>query len=1114
MWFKPVYRVLLLLLVCLRAEGTQGYTISTIAGGGLPNTAAAATRTILVNPSGMALDVTGNAYFISLNTVFKIDGTGTLTRIAGSSDQTGFGGDGGRATSALLNQPQSIVLDGQGNLYIADSGNNRVRRVSVSGIITTIAGNGLSGYSGDGSPAVNAEIANPAGLAFDFNGNLYIADNANDAIRQITTEGLIATAALITAPSGLAVDSSRNLYTNSGGVVYEIPLGAPSIVFAGGGKGCGQQTDIFGDGCQATQAVLDSPQEIAVDSAGNVYIADSYDNRIREVSNGIITTVAGGNVLCTQKSNSIGDGCPATSSSLGIVSGIAVDPQGHLFISDGNNRIREVSGGVISTIAGTNVSSNNGDGGMATNGQLQFPYGVSLDDAGDLFISDTYGGRIREVHANGLITTFAGGGSGCSQQTDVWGDGCSATSALLSFPYGVAVDSTGNVYIADNAPTGSTIRKIGTNGVITIFAGGGNGCQQQTDNIGDGCPATNAMVSAVTGMAVDAAGNLYFCDSGNFRIRQVSPSGVINTIAGNGTPGYSGDGGPATQATLLPPTSVAVDGSGNIYFTDPLNFRVREISAQGTITTIAGNGKQGYGGDGGIAISEGLSYPVGVAVGSGNVYISDGIGNIREVTPDGAISTIAGGTDAGYSGDGGLSSNALLFGPNGLAVDSAGDVIFADSTNSAVRALWPAGEHPLLRVTASHAGYFTLGQSGGYTIAVSNAPLAGPTAGAVTVTETVPTGMSLAWMSGTGWTCSPNPCTRSDSLAPGQSYPPITAMMVVGSAPPVQAVNNVGVSGGGYLAASAADVTNISTPANTPQAQAAIPGSPSGASSTFTFTFSDPNGWQKLTVLDVLISGYLNARQACYFAIVPSGANSAAIYLVDDAGDAGGPFAAMELPGTGSVQNSQCEVLAFGSSIAGSGTTIVLKLTIDFANTFAGNKIVFTAAQDLLGYNSGWQELATWNVPGVVTLGPAVSGMTPLRSSGSTQTYTFTFTDTNGWGDISIANVLVNQNLNAVEACYLAVAPAAKAIYLVDDHGDGGGPFATITLPSTGTASNSQCTINGTGSSITNSGNILTLVLNMSFSPSFGGNRVFYIAARNNTTGNSGWQAVGSASIP
>jgi hypothetical protein len=193
---------------------------------------------------------------------------------------------------------------------------------------------------------------------------------------------------------------------------------------------------------------------------------------------------------------------------------------------------------------------------------------------------------------------------------------------------------------------------------------------------------------------------------------------------------------------------------------------------------------------------------------------------------------------------------------------------------------------------------------------------------------------------------------------------------------------------------------------------------------------------------------------------------------------------------------------------------VVLTLTINFANGFTGNKIVYTAAQDAVGYNSGWQELATWNVPGLVTVGPAVGGMTPARSIGFTKTYTFILTDTNGWEDLSVIDILVNKALNALGACYLALVPAQNAVYLVDDMGDAGGPFAAMVLPSGNSVSNSQCAISGVGSSITKAGDTVTVVLNMSFSQTFGGNRVFYVAARNDTTGNSGWQAIGSVSIP
>jgi hypothetical protein len=297
-----------------------------------------------------------------------------------------------------------------------------------------------------------------------------------------------------------------------------------------------------------------------------------------------------------------------------------------------------------------------------------------------------------------------------------------------------------------------------------------------------------------------------------------------------------------------------------------------------------------------------------------------------------------------------------------------------------------------------------------------------------------------------------------------------------------------------------------------PTAVSASPGG-AGSSQTFTFTFSDPSGWQNLGVVDVLINRFLNGHHACYIAYsVPY----ETLYLVDDAGDAGGPFAGtMVLPGTGSVSNSQCTVNGAGSSAVGSGTTLTLTLNIDFSSSFDGNKVIYTAARDTGTGNSGWQALGTWGVPVLPTTVTEALGVTPGSGSGESQTYTFTFSDSNGWQDLSIADVLMNNFLNGHHACYIAYSVTYSTLYLVDDAGDAGGPFAgTMVLPGSGTISNSQCTVNGTGSSAVGSGNTLTLTLNMSFTGTFMGNRILYTAARNGGTANSGWQALGAWTVP
>ena len=291
------------------------------------------------------------------------------------------------------------------------------------------------------------------------------------------------------------------------------------------------------------------------------------------------------------------------------------------------------------------------------------------------------------------------------------------------------------------------------------------------------------------------------------------------------------------------------------------------------------------------------------------------------------------------------------------------------------------------------------------------------------------------------------------------------------------------------------------------------PSSGSGLTQTFTFTFNAPDGFAGLTVVDVLINNFLDGRNACYIAFVPSGASSGSVFLVDDAGDSGGNYTGMVLPGTSTVQNSQCSIAGTGSSVGGSDNTLTLTLAITFQAPFAGDKVVYIATQDMTLTNSGWHPLGTWNVPGEAPVGPWVSGVTSVNGTSATQSLVFTFTDTNGFADISIADILINNFLDGIGACYVAYVPEINELLLVDDAGDAGGPYAGAFLLGPGTASNSQCTVNGAASSVSGSGNTLTLTLNITFNHNFAGDKVIYAAARSNSA-NSGWLAVGTESVP
>jgi len=339
----------------------------------------------------------------------------------------------------------------------------------------------------------------------------------------------------------------------------------------------------------------------------------------------------------------------------------------------------------------------------------------------------------------------------------------------------------------------------------------------------------------------------------------------------------------------------------------------------------------------------------------------------------------------------------------------------------------------------------------------------------------------------------------------------------------------VGTGGGGFhggslaltpdastlLVGGAADAWVFTGPQSATPAPAAVgPASGSAASQVFTFNFSDSGGWQNFTVVDVLINSALDGRQACYIAFQPSGPNAGSVYLVDDQGDAAGPYSGMVLPGSQSVTNSQCTIAGAGSSVMTGGANLALTLAITFAPGFAGNKVFYVAAQDPTS-NSGWQPLGTWNVPGTPPAGPSVTGVTNAHATGLTQTYTFTYTDTNGWQDLNVVDVLINNAINGAGACYVAFAPSganAGSVYLVDDAGDAAGPYSGMVLPGASSVSNSQCTISGAGSSVAATGNTLQLTLAVTFTPAFDGNRIVYASAGSSTR-NSGWQAVGTVTV-
>jgi sugar lactone lactonase YvrE len=426
-------------------------------------------------------------------------------------------------------------------------------------------------------------------------------------------------------------------------------------------------SDSWGDGGQATAAHIGYPRGVAVDSAGNLYIADAANNQLRKVTaDGVIHTVAGNGVPGFS-----GDGGPATEAQLSVAD-VATDSKGNLYIADySNSRVRMVTpGGVISTVAGKGTYGYSGDDGPATAAQLNDPKGIAFDSAGNLYIADYSNYRVRKVTAAGLISTIAG----CGALPQLCRENGLATEASLGLPTGVAVDSAGSLYITEAI---GRVRKVTAEGGISTIAGKITLGNVMGGFSGDGGPATEAQLSHPSSVAVDSMGNLYIADELNNRIRKITVAGIISTVAGNGIQGFSGDGGPATEAQLNQPRDVAFDSAGNLYIADTL--RVRKVTAQGVISTVAGLGTAHN-------TFNNLG-PRGVAVdGAGNLYISDHFGNhIFILTAAGVFSTVAGNGMDGYGGDNGPAAEAALAHPDDVEVDSAGNLFIADNGNHRVR---------------------------------------------------------------------------------------------------------------------------------------------------------------------------------------------------------------------------------------------------------------------------------------------------------------------------------------------------------------------------------------------------------------------------------------------
>ena len=651
MKFAPLYAALLALLLPL-ATRAQGVGIGTTtpdasavlevksnAKGLLLPRLTAAQREAIVNPAaGLMVYQTdgtpglyyynGTAWTNSTNgripdangftVVPNAGGVNTLAGIAGNS-----GSADGSGANARFNGPKALAAASTSVLYVADMGNSTIRKITSSGQVTTFSGAAMTPGSDDGSgPGVTGQLGSVGLIAVDGAGTLYVADAQNSTIRKVSATGYISTLA--------------------------------------GTAGASGSTD--GTGAAAR---FSSPTGVAVDAAGVVYVADTYNYTIRRITPaGVVTTLAG-----TAGASGSADGTGAAARFY-VPWGIAVDGAGVVYVSDQNNyTIRRITpAGVVTTLAGTAGASGSADGTGAA-ARFFSPTGLAVDGAGVVYVADTDNSTIRRITPAGVVTTLAGTAGSFN-----FADGTGA-AARFTYPTGVAVDAAGTVYVADKS--NQVIRQITSAGVVTTLAG-------SVRNSGSS-DSPFVKFSDPEGVAVNAAGVVYVGDSRNYKIRRISNNNVSSLT--NGSRGSADDAG----ARFNQPAGIAVDGAGVIYVGDTQNHTIRKITPAGVVTTLAGTAGVSGSADG-TGVAARFNQPRGVAVdAAGVVYVADQSSHtIRRITPAGVVTTLAGTAGASGSADG-TGAAARFSSPTGVAVDAAGVVYVADTYNHVIRKITPAG---------------------------------------------------------------------------------------------------------------------------------------------------------------------------------------------------------------------------------------------------------------------------------------------------------------------------------------------------------------------------------------------------------------------------------------